>query len=141
MSCCAPGAELDLQAAGPSAEEIMLASRPAGDGLRRTDLSVPDMTCGACVQKIEAALARLDGVAQVRANLSARRVGILWRGDAPPPMLRALAGIGYPAHLFDTEADLRDPALSRLLRALAVAGFAASNIMLLSVSVWSGAEG
>jgi Cu2+-exporting ATPase len=30
--------------------------------------------------------------------------------------------------------------LSNLLRSLAVAGFAASNIMLLSVSVWSGAE-
>src|SRR5206468_12751546 len=30
--------------------------------------------------------------------------------------------------------------LSELIRALAVAGFAASNIMLLSVSIWAGAE-
>ena len=140
MSCCAPGAELDFQEAGPSAEEIGLASRPAGDGLRRTDLSVPDMHCGACLQKVEAALGRLEGVAEARANLSTRRVSILWRGDAPPPMLPALNTIGYSAHLYDTSGNHEDLALSKLLRALAVAGFAASNIMLLSVSVWSGAE-
>ena len=51
--------------------------------------------------------------------------------------------MGYPARPFDPREtgllkDGRDG--SRLLRALAVAGFAAGNIMLLSVSVWSGAE-
>jgi P-type Cu2+ transporter len=141
MSCCAPGAEFDPQGAGPSADEILLASRDAGDGLRRTDLSVPDMQCGACVQAIETALGRLKGVTQARANLSARRVGIIWRGERPPPVIPALAAAGYPAHLFDSDADPSDPALSRLVRALAVAGFASSNIMLLSVSVWSGADG
>ena len=140
MSCCAPGAELDLHAAGPSAEEIFLASQTAGEDLRRTDLSVPDMHCGACLQKIEGALGKLDGVSQARANLSGRRVTVLWRGETPPPMISALGAIGYAAHLNDFGTDRSDPALSRLLRALAVAGFAASNIMLLSVSVWSGAE-
>ena len=98
------------------------------------------MHCGACLQKIEAALGQLDGVEEARANLSARRVTVLWRGEAPPPMIPALNTIGYPAHLYDAGDDREDPALSNLLRALAVAGFAASNIMLLSVSVWSGAE-
>jgi Cu2+-exporting ATPase len=140
MSCCAPGAELDLHNAGPSADEILLASRSVGDGLRRSDLSVPEMHCGGCLHKIEAALGKLDGVSEARANLSARRVSVLWRGDAPPPMISALDRIGYAAHLFDAADDRADPVLSNLLRALAVAGFAASNIMLLSVSVWSGAE-
>ena len=36
--------------------------------------------------------------------------------------------------------DFKDGTVAKLVRALAVAGFAASNIMLLSVSVWSGAE-
>ena len=47
---------------------------------------------------------------------------------------------GFEAHLFDVESDKDDGALSELIRALAVAGFASSNIMLLSVSIWSGAE-
>ena len=62
MSCCAPGAELDLHNAGPSADEIRLASRILSDGVRRSDLSVPDMHCGACLHKIETALGRLEGV-------------------------------------------------------------------------------
>ena len=140
MSCCAPGAEFAAEMGGPSAEEILLASQAAGEGLRRTDLSIPEMHCGACLQKVEAALRRLDGVVEARANLSARRVGVIWRGEGPPPMIASLAAIGYAAHLYDRSAERDDPALSRLLRALAVAGFAASNIMLLSVSVWSGAD-
>ena len=140
MSCCAPGAELDLRESGPSADEILLASQAVRDGLRRTDLSVPDMHCGACLQKVERALGRLEGVAEARANLSARRVTVLWRGDVPPLMISALSAIGYAAHLYDAGAERQDPVLSELLRALAVAGFAASNIMLLSVSIWAGAE-
>jgi P-type Cu2+ transporter len=93
-----------------------------------------------CLQKIETALDKLEGVSEARANLSARRVSVIWRGDEPPPMIPALDAIGYAAHLFDAADDRTDPVLSNLLRSLAVAGFAASNIMLLSVSVWSGAE-
>jgi len=139
MSCCAPGAEFTLPEAGISDEEILLSSHLVGDGLRQTDLSVPDMHCGGCMQKIETALGRLDRVSRARANLSARRVSVFWRGEVPPPLIPALKAIGYPSHLHDASADGRDPALSRLLRALAVAGFAASNIMMLSVAIWSGA--
>jgi len=66
-------------------------------------------------------------------------VAVKWRA-ARSAVIETLATLGYPAHLFDTEADKGDPELSRLIRALAVAGFAAMNIMLLSVSVWSGAD-
>ena len=83
MSCCAPGAE--LYQARAMDEEIVLASRPVHDGLRQTDLSVPDIHCGGCLQTIEATLGNLDGVASARANLSARRVRVLWRGEARSP--------------------------------------------------------
>ncbi|TIP52772.1 MAG: nitrogen fixation protein FixI, partial [Mesorhizobium sp.] len=74
-------------------------------------------------------------------NLSTKRVSIRWRGDEVPPFAAALERLGYPAHLFDPQVGEKDKTLSELIRAVAVAGFAASNIMLLSVSVWSGAEG
>src|SRR5262249_45707189 len=125
---------------GTSNEELLLASRMLGDGLRQTDLSVPDIHCGGCLQKVERALGKLDGVASARANLSTRRVCIQWTGDIPPPLIATLKQIGYQAHIYDIAADRNDPALSNLLRALAVSGFAASNIMLLSVAIWSGAE-
>lgn len=146
MSCCAPGAEMALDLGGatsslPSSQEIRLASRALGDDLRQTDLSVPTVHCAACIQAIETALGKLDRVEGVRVNLSTKRVSIRWRGDEVPPFAAALERLGYPAHLFDPQVGEKDKTLSELIRAVAVAGFAASNIMLLSVSVWSGAEG
>lgn len=146
MSCCAPGAEmaLDLDSGTsvlPSSQEIKLASRSLGDGLSQTDLSVPTVHCAACIQAIETALGKLDRVESARVNLSTKRVSVQWRGDDVPPLVAALGRLGYQAHLFAPEVDEKDKTLSELIRAVAVAGFAAGNIMLLSVSVWSGAEG
>lgn len=142
MSCCVSGAEFPNAAAMRALnDEIMLASRTVGEGLRQTDLSVPAIHCGACIQKIEKTLAELPGIEQARVNLSTKRVSIRWRAAiTPPPFVEALNQIGYGAHLYDTAHDGKDRTQAELVRALAVAGFAASNIMLLSVSVWSGAE-
>jgi Cu2+-exporting ATPase len=140
MSCCAPSAELCLHQVQNLNDEILLASRVVENGLRQTDLSVPDIHCGGCLQRIEAGLTRLDGIVRARANLSTRRVIVVWRGDVPPPFIPTLVRLGYRAHLHDVDAGGKDAVLSELLRALAVAGFAATNIMLLSASVWAGAE-
>ncbi|MER9851436.1 cation-translocating P-type ATPase [Mesorhizobium sp. M0106] len=146
MSCCAPAAEMALDLGNatsvrPSSEEIKLASLSLGDGLSQTDLSVPTVHCAACIQTIETALAKLDHVEAARVNLSTKRVSVRWRGDEAPPFVAMLGRLGYQAHLFEPEIGEKDKTLSELIRAVAVAGFAAGNIMLLSVSVWSGAEG
>lgn len=145
MSCCAPGTETATEIeraenAGPSGEELILSSREVGQGLRQTDLSVPGVHCGACIHAIETALGKLDGVESARVNLSAKRVAIRWREGKLPPLVETLNRLGYAAHLFDGFGEQKDKEFSRLVRATAVAGFAAANIMLLSVSVWSGAE-
>jgi Cu2+-exporting ATPase len=143
MGCCGSGAELALLApdARATGEEVLLASRIVADGVRHTDLSVPTVHCGACIRTIEKALGGLAGVESARVNLSTKRATVRWHADGPPPpFIETLKRAGFEAHLFDIESDKKDGELSELIRALAVAGFAASNIMLLSVSIWSGAE-
>lgn len=121
-------------------EEIRLASRDLGDGIMQTDLSVPGAHCGACIAVIERALDDLPGVTAARVNLTAKRVTVRWRTEGPvPPMIDAVRRAGYGATLAEPD-PTGDPEMGRLLRATAVAGFAAMNIMLLSVSIWSGAE-
>lgn len=144
MSCCAAtlasAQALATQTAGPSADEMRLASRSVANGTYQTDLSVPAIRCGACIEAIESAIGRLDNVESARVNLSTKRVAVRWRGSEPPPIIATLDRLGYEAHLFESTAARRDDTLAELIRAVAISGFAAMNIMLLSVSVWSGAD-
>ncbi|MBN9545721.1 MAG: cadmium-translocating P-type ATPase [Alphaproteobacteria bacterium] len=122
----------------PSREEILLASCQVAKNLREVRLSVPGIHCGGCLRTVEQALARLDTVAEARANLTSRSVIVRWRDGVPPPaMIEALAAVGHAAHL--GEAPRADKIQAELVRSLAIAGFATSNIMLFSVSVWAGA--
>ncbi|MGV8936897.1 MAG: cation-translocating P-type ATPase [Allorhizobium sp.] len=151
MSCCAAGSEgaLDIERAGhalPSAEELRLASRDLGAGLWQTDLSIPGIYCGACITTVETALKQVAQVERARVNLSSKRVSIVWRAEHvgkvsdPVDLVRAIAATGYAAHLFTSAEEASDEVRNKLIRAVAVSGFAAANIMLLSVSVWSGAD-
>lgn len=141
MSCCAPGAESAAEAGFLSADELRHAARSLGNGIAQIELSVPAVHCGACIHAVEQGLSRLEGVVSARVNLSTRRVSVRFREDAPPPLTETLTTLGYPPHLFDEAAVGKDRSLSELLRGVAISGFAAGNIMLLSVSVWSGADG
>jgi Cu2+-exporting ATPase len=127
---------------GSSLEELRLASRDLGDGTRQSDLSVPRIHCAACIAAVERTLSRLPGVQTARVNLSMKRVAVTWRTDdgMAPDLIGTLRGIGYEAHLFAIDQNASDPELARLVKALALAGFCAMNIMMLSVSVWSGAD-
>ena len=98
--------------------------------------------CGACVQRIETTLRRQPEVRQARLNLTTRRLVLGWQGPAARAnlLVAAAAELGYRFMPYDpTELGDADARSEReLLRAMAVAGFAASNIMLLSVSIWAG---
>ncbi|MEQ8196349.1 MAG: heavy metal translocating P-type ATPase, partial [Rhodospirillales bacterium] len=117
--------------------------RPGLNGQDTMHLMVRNVHCAGCINTIESNLKSRPGVTAARVNLSTGRLHVAWeRGKADPGDLVALVnGLGYPAAPFDPE-QLKSAAQDEetfLLRCLAVAGFAAANVMLLSVSVWAGA--
>ena len=107
----------------------------------RSVLSVPTMHCAGCMGKVERALMAVPGVVSARTNLTARSVEVLHGESAEiPELVAALAGAGFAAQPRE-ESEEPASAVRPLLAPLAVAGFACMNVMLLSVSVWSGADG
>ncbi|MFO1069636.1 MAG: heavy metal translocating P-type ATPase [Geminicoccaceae bacterium] len=111
-------------------------------GLNSLHLMVEGAHCGACVRRIERAVQAVGGLETGRLNLTTRRLTLRWPGDAgrAAGYARAVAELGYRVVPFDPErlGSLDQKAERDLLRCLAVAGFATSNIMLLAVSVWAG---
>lgn len=142
--CCAGGlaASADRAAGTGDAERW---ARPAEAGALRVDLMVPGISCAACIRTIETGLGGLEGVITARVNLTLRRVRVLFDPSAGSvaAVLQQLAELGYEARPYDAAAMAaidRDGPGRDLLARLAVAGFAAMNVMLLSISVWAGAE-
>jgi P-type Cu2+ transporter len=105
-------------------------------------LAVEGIACAGCIGRIEAAVRALPAVIDARINFTTKRLSVSWRPGAEdaPALIETLERLGYRAYPFEPRRvegeELRYG--KRLLMCLAVAGFAAMNIMLLSVSVWSG---
>jgi Cu2+-exporting ATPase len=146
MSCCVPGS-LAIVVDDPSAIEnddaaLHALSRKLGDGTAQLEFAVPDAHCAACIRTIETSLAELPMVRTARVNLTRRRVRIVFDPQGRPSQLApTIKSAGYHTYALDPSQESDgDPALAELVQALGVAGFAAANIMLFSVSVWSGAN-
>ncbi|MBL4858582.1 MAG: heavy metal translocating P-type ATPase, partial [Erythrobacter sp.] len=117
----------------------------ADEPIQLTDsrFTVPGMRCAGCIAKIERGLQKVEGVDGVRVNFSAKRVAVRHdRSLDADTLVDAIGKLGFEGQAAETNPLGQDDAESRmLLRSLAVAGFGMMNIMLLSVSVWSGAGG
>ena len=136
LAACPACAAAPLPAAAPAARG------PAT--LRRIELSLPSIHCAACITGVERALLAEPGVAAARVNLSLRRASATVE-DAPGTEARLIAALearGYVARPLDSvalEATRTDAEGRDLLARIGVAGFAAMNVMLLSIAVWAGA--
>jgi P-type Cu2+ transporter len=111
--------------------------------LPETLFAVPGMRCAGCISKLENGLTQAPGIAAARVNFTAKRVAISHLPEITiPDIQRAISALGFESQpLGDALTGFDDEDSRDLLKAMAVAGFAMMNIMLLSVSVWSGASG
>jgi P-type Cu2+ transporter len=130
-----PNSEIELQ---PDASLTPFVREHEG-GNKALQLHVEGMHCARCIWAIESALQKEEGVQLARVNLSTKRLTIEWQGDAAraDAFAAIVEGLGYKvAPLSQRDAKpLKEE--SQLLRAMAVAGFAMGNLMLISVSLWS----
>ncbi len=138
-SCCA------LKKAEKQAQEGVSRFSPfvrEEDGVRMLALNVSGMHCARCIWAIESALQKEAGVTEARVNLSTGRLQLQWSGAAgqADDFVAIVEGLGYGVRPCDApEAETGNEA-QRLLRYVAVSGFAMGNIMLLSVALWSSSQ-
>ncbi len=108
---------------------------------------VEGLHCPKCIREIEGTLGKNANIKNARVNLSTQRLAVEWSDDTEAPLERseevisALDKIGFKAFPFKSDITSEsDKASKSLLYAMGWAGFASANIMLLSVSVWSGGD-
>ncbi len=107
-------------------------------------LMVEGMRCAACAFQIERTL-NAEAQVQARMNLTTRRLTLRWTGSAERvnDLIAKVQVAGYRLLPFDAAtletAERREA--RQLLRCLAVAGFAAGNIMILADALWAAAPG
>ncbi|WP_417317005.1 heavy metal translocating P-type ATPase [Emcibacter sp.] len=111
---------------------------------------VEGLHCPSCIREIEGTLAKNPAIRNARVNLTTQRLAIQWANDDQPEtrdetgrseqVIETLKNIGFRAFRFKDDPSLMadDKESRRLLISMAVAGFVSANVMLLSVSVWSG---
>lgn len=110
------------------------------NGDYRLELAVEGIHCAACIRLIENAVADNDDVTHVRVNMTTERVSYSWqgaveRGDRIAAQVRKL---GYKLYaLQDASGEAGSEQEKILIKAIAVAGFAAGNLMLISVGLWT----
>jgi Cu2+-exporting ATPase len=125
-------------------DEVQEAYVDTDADLREINLHVEGIHCAACVWLIETGLAQMPGVEEARVNLTGRRLRVKWDNGRQrlSALLSRLAQIGYAAVPFDPEAA--EGALKRsnrdLLYRMAFAGFAAMNLMWISIALYAGAD-
>jgi P-type Cu2+ transporter len=105
-------------------------------------LVIDGFHCAACGWLIEQVLARDTRVTWARVNMTTQRLNVTWTGPAAlaNDILGPIQVLGYRLFPFDVERVEAERLAQEtdLLKAMGVAGFAAANVMLLSVAIWAG---
>ena len=124
----------DQEQSGPATD------LPANSG--RLELAVDGVTCPACMITIEQGIGNMPGISRAALNYTTHRLIVEGRNEATSleAILNKLETLGYTGRPYEISQQGLEQARAEkhLLRAMAVAGFATANIMMMSVAVWSG---
>ena len=116
--------------------------RQSNKGRPTLDLAIEGIVSADAIATIEHSLRLTPGLVSARLNFTTRRLSTEWTAPDcdPTPAIETLERLGYRVAPFtsDRSESDEDRRTKWLLRCLAVAGFAAINVMLLSISVWAG---
>ncbi len=112
--------------------------------IREIHLLIEGIHCAACVWLIEHRLASESAVLKANVNLSVKKLHLKWdnRDSKLSQIMQALGQIGYAAIPYDPEAAEGQikKQNQRLLFRLSFAGFAAMNLMWISIALYAGAD-
>jgi Cu2+-exporting ATPase len=110
------------------------------DDLFSAVFGVEGIHCTGCIQKIESGLKADALIDSARVNFSSKRLYVDWHAtkNYEEKIIEKLAALGFKAFVYDRKKleSLEHSTQKQLLLCLAVAGFAAGNIMLLSFALW-----
>lgn len=102
---------------------------------------VQNIHCASCINLIEKSLYKLSNVIFARVNMSTEKLEVKWTGEKKlaDKFAKILSDLGYPVTLYDHDNLDKNTEDNKkiLIRSIAVSGFAAGNLMLISVGLWS----
>ena len=142
-SFCSPSCKAAHLADSDTSAPILFSPAATADekGEFQLELGIEGIHCASCIRLIENALAENPDVTAARVNMSTERLTVAWRGTQArgDALAHQVQQLGY--RLYDlnvkNDASTASDAEKELIRAIAVAGFAAGNLMLLSVGLWT----
>ncbi len=117
----------------------VFAAQDSGDCYSLT-LSIENIHCASCVQRVEKALKERKEVLSARVNMSTERLTYSWKGNKSFGDFLANIVIDLGYDLKPSDNSIKGGSIDQeklLLRCLAVAGFAMGNLMMISIGLWS----
>lgn len=139
-----PPPEIDSQLEVYDIDEVQAEFVDITQNKREIHLLVEGIHCAACVWLIERQLANTHGVIEANVNLSVKKLRVKWDNSQIKlsSILQIMGQIGYAAVPFDPEAaegQIKKQNRELLFR-LSFAGFAAMNLMWISIALYAGAD-
>ena len=139
-----PPPEIDSQLEVYDIDEVQAEFVDITGDKREIHLLVEGIHCAACVWLIERQLSNTTGVIAANVNLSAKKLHLKWDNSQTKlsTILSVMGQIGYAAVPFDPEAaegQIKKQNRELLFR-LSFAGFAAMNLMWISIALYAGAD-